>query len=148
MRCHLRLNTRMVKFKLKCQRGASTRTIKISSVSNQDVTEKEFEQWKKLTLRSTALSEEFLLGEMKQKAQDIIQSQKIKFDENTAALVLKQKPTLEFNAQKQSKMQFMVQCSLSQMDISGIRDTEADELESKYQENVKELREADQTCSP
>lgn len=36
-------------------------------------------------------------------------------------------------------MRFLVQCALSQMDISGIRDYESEELEARYQDALKAL---------
>jgi len=111
--------------------------------SAKDVTDQEFEQWQKLTARTSGMEMEFFLEQMQQKAIDIQAARKFHFDDSAIAKVLKKKPPLDFNAQKQSKMQFLVQCALSQMDISGIRDIEAEELEAKYQEALKGLHEAE-----
>merc|ERR1712190_566576 len=80
---------------------------------------------------------------MQQKAIDLVAARKFVFGEASISKVLRKKPPVEISAQKQTKMQFLVQCALSQMDISGIRDIEAEELEAKYQEALKGLHDAE-----
>lgn len=132
------VDARTVAVHLKCKRGSSTRLIKISSVSNRDATEAEFEQWRKLTHR-TGIDEGYYIEQMKQKALDIRASHKFAFDDTTVSKQLQKKPPIEFDAQKESRMRFLVQCALSQMDISGIRDYESEELEARYQDALKAL---------
>jgi len=130
-RCTLRL-------RLRCKRGSSQRLVKISSVSNRDLTETEHEQWKRLTAR-TGVDAKMHTESMLKKALDITNARNFRFDEPTVAAMLKKKGDLEFDAQKESRMRFLVQCAMSQMDISNIRDNEARELEERYKDSLDQL---------
>merc|ERR1712187_502926 len=80
------------------------------------------------------------MGEqMKQKAVDIKAAKNFTFDDSAVARLLKKKPETEFDAQKESRYRFLVQCVLSQMDISGIRDNDAEELEDRYKQALDKL---------
>lgn len=67
---------------LKCSRGPSSRLIKISSVSNQEVTEDEFKTWRQLTNDSLGVRAEHLLDQCSQKALGIVSASKFNWDEN------------------------------------------------------------------
>jgi len=131
-------DTRTLQLQIRCKRGSSTRLSKITAVSNQEVTETEFEQWKKLTDR-TGVDVDFYIEQMKQKALDIRAAKNFTFDEAAVSAMLKKKPNLEFDSQKESRYRFLVQCALSQMDTSGIRDHEAEELEDRYKDALDKL---------
>jgi len=128
-----------VKVQLRCKRGSSKKPFKISHVSNKDVTESEFEQWKKLTNR-TGVEAEHFLEQMKKKAQDIHNARRFTFDEAAVARQLARKPKLEFLPQKESKMTSLLQCALSQMDISGIRENDIRELDARYKKALTHLQ--------
>lgn len=123
---------------LRCKRGESEKYLKISSISNQEVTEAEFAQWTKLNGRR-GLEDDYFNDQLKQKAEQINSVRRFTFDEKTVGELLRAKPSLEFNAQKEARMSFLVQCALSQMDISGIRDNEAQELEGQYNKALDDL---------
>jgi len=131
--------SRQVKIQLRCRRGTSTRLVKISAVSNRDITTSEFEQWRKLMDR-TGADMDFHFQQMKAKAQDISAARGFNFDEKAISARLALKKSLEFDAQKESRMRFLVQCAVSHMDISGIRETQATELEARYQDAARKLR--------
>jgi len=134
------VDARTLVFQLRCKRGSSSRLVKISSVSNGEGTESEFEQWRRLSLRA-GIDEGYYLEQMKQKAYDIQAARRFHFDEGTVSRQLQRKTPVKIDAQDESKMRFLVQCALSQMDISGIRDYEAGELDHRYHEALKSLHE-------
>merc|ERR1719410_3249786 len=84
---------------------------------------------------------------MRQKAYDIQASRRFNFDEATVSRQLVRKSAVKIDAQDESKMRFLVQCALSQMDISVIRDYEAGELEHRYHEALKGLHEQEKKSS-
>mmetsp|Transcript_44851 Transcript_44851/g.112774 ORF Transcript_44851/g.112774 Transcript_44851/m.112774 type:complete len:556 (-) Transcript_44851:166-1833(-) len=127
-----------LKLRLRCRRGSSQRLVKISSVSNHELTEMEHEQWKRLTAR-TGVDTSKHTTDMLKKALDIDKARNFRFDEKIVADMLRQKGDLEFDAQKESRMRFLVQCAMTQMDISNIRDNEARELEERYKESLASL---------
>lgn len=133
-------DSRMVAVQLVCKRGTSLRRAKVSCVSNQDATEPEIDAWEQ-AWAATHANYNIFLDCMRQKAREIDQARKFTFDEGTVARILEKKGTVEFNAQRESRMRFLVQAALSQMDISDIRNTEADELEAKYNSAVEGLQE-------
>lgn len=128
-----------LKIRLRCKRGPSFRLVKVSSVSNRDLTEVEHEQWKKMMER-TGVEPEVFTDMMVRKADDIEKARNFKFDDATVAKMLAKKGMVEFDAQKESRMRFLVQCAMSQMDISGIRDHDARELEQRYKDSLDQLR--------
>jgi len=140
------VDARTLVFQLRCKRGSSTRPVKISSVSNGEVTESEFDQWRRLSLRA-GIDEGYYLEQMKQKAYDIQAARRFNFDETTVSRQLQRKPPVKIDAQDESKMRFLVQCALSQMDISGIRDYEAGELDHRYHEALKGLHAQEKNSS-
>mmetsp|Transcript_45266 Transcript_45266/g.81858 ORF Transcript_45266/g.81858 Transcript_45266/m.81858 type:complete len:525 (-) Transcript_45266:68-1642(-) len=127
--------TRTLRLQLKCRRDSSERLLKVSAVSNQPATENEMRQWVKLMHRS-GKDTDLLVETVQLRAQAVVQSKHIKYDEATVGRILAGKPSLEFNAQKESRMRFLVQAVVSQMDISGIRESEVEDLEVKFKESV------------
>lgn len=131
---------RVLKVQIRCKRGVSERLLKLSSISNQPITEAEFDQWHKLLTR-TGSDPEVLIEGLADKASDLSGNRHVVYNEATVRNILANKPTIEFDAQKESRMRFLVQCALSQMDISSIRDSELDELDAKYKNAVFGLHE-------
>jgi len=128
-----------LKLRLRCKRGPSHRLVKVSSVSNRELTASEHQQWAKLMDR-TGVDAKTFTDRMLQKAGEIVKVRSFKFDDSIVSKMLAKKGNLEFDAQKESRMRFLVQCAMSQMDISGIRDSEARELEQRYKDSLDQLR--------
>jgi len=135
-----------LRIKLRCKRGSSQRAVKISSVSNHELEEGEHEQWSRLTAR-TGIDSSLYTDTMLRKAQDINNAKNFKFDENTVSHMLSKKGNLEFDAAKESRMRFLLQCAMSQMDISSKSDNEAVELEQRYKDTLAQLHEQERKAS-
>jgi len=124
-----------VKVALKCRRCMPPeRQYKLIYVSNKDVTKEEFSQWAKLvTERSMDL--EHYRPNWKDKARDIEEAKKFKFDENVVNNMLRRKKQtgadIEFNAQKESRMRSEIQAAVSQMTLCGLKDNAASELQQR-----------------
>lgn len=124
--------------KLVCKRGVSTRDVKICVVSNHAVTEAEHDQWKKLAAR-TGVDTDMYTEDMVRKAEDIYKAKNFRFDERVVSEILRRKGDVEFDAQKESRMRFLVQCAMSQMDISDIRENDINELQHRYKDSLDRL---------
>lgn len=129
-----------MRIQLRCKRGTSSRLLKISSVSNQDVAETEFEQWRRVMERS-GVGLDHCVEMMKNKAEHIHSAMNFTFDLDIVEKMLQERGGVEFDSQKESRMRFQVECALSHMDISGIRDHEAKELEERYKDSLDKLHE-------
>jgi len=131
---------RTLEVQLRCKRGRSEKLIKVSSVSNQPISEGEMDQWQKL-ITKTGMDTELILDALKDRAAEIAQGKHIRYDEAQVTRILRSKPRLEFDAQKQSRMAFEVQCATTQMDISSIKEFEVDELRAREKASEDQLHE-------
>lgn len=133
-------NRASVRYKLKCKRGVSEKVCPISSISNRELTETEHEQWSKLVAQTGVEVTKLHSLDMVQKTADLQQARNFRFDERVVSAMLARKGNVEFNAQKESRMRFLVQCATSQMDTSGIRDSDVFEIEQHSKDALQQLQ--------
>lgn len=126
---------RILSHRLKCRRGSSERDVNISSVSNGEITKSEHEQWRRLIAKTGVDATMYTEG-MLRKAGDLQRAVNFRFDEAVVSEMLKRRGDVEFNNQKEARMRFLVQCSVSQMHSTSIRECEINELEKRYKESV------------
>lgn len=124
-----------IKVALRCRRCMPPeRNYKLIYVSNQDVTMAEFEQWVKLVNHHDMELKSYR-PVWSAKASDIQAAKTFKFSEDVVNKMLRRKTDLginfEFNAQKESRLRSEVQAAVSQMEICGLRETRATELEQR-----------------
>jgi len=124
---------------LKCARADAKRDYKITHLSNQNFTEEELESWKRYVEKRTALPAEKMLVGMTFKAQSIEKARNYDFSEDVVRELMKTKPTIEFAAQKESRMLSAMQCAVSQMELAGMKDNDASELEERYRQALENL---------
>jgi len=129
-------DTVRIRLQIRCARGTSKRVFKVSHVSNQELTEAEFDQWRSFTSHAR-LDPELVIAGFKTHAATIVAARNFCYNEDGINKIIRKKPTLEFLPQQESRLKSMIACSLSQMDISGIRDHEARELEGRYHKTLE-----------
>lgn len=140
---------RTLAVQLRCQRGTSHIIIKVTSISNEEISEQEFMQWRRLTLRLNGDVEAYYMDEFRQKAEDIRTALNFTWTDDRVTQKLARKTidadgrrhSLEFSAQKESRFRAAVQTTLSQMDISSVGDSEAVALENSYKQALEQLHE-------
>jgi hypothetical protein len=125
-----------------CSRGKSERSFKVTQISNQAFDEDEFDQWRKFLDRSYKGSTAAMKGvidelEFQVDRIEAVRAYRLTHDEIEA--ILHRKQTLEFQPQQESRMRAMMQCTLSQMDVTAIRDRDAKEQADDYNKTVAEL---------
>jgi len=134
-----------VKVALRCRRCMPPeRTYKLTNISNQEVTIEEFEQWIKLTEKH-GLDYAVFRPNWKEKAREFSEAKNYTFDDKTVAEMLRRKTSLgidiEFDAQKESRLRAELQGSRTQMELCGLRDARASEVEQRYQNGILQIEE-------
>lgn len=129
----------MVKARIMCKRGNSQRLVKVGSASNGAVTDAELEQWKRLTAK-TGVDTDALVEQAEKKPAEINRARNFVYTEEAVGNMVRLKGDTSSDAQKESRLHFLVATTQSQMDISNIRDNEARELEQKYQDTLSKLQ--------
>lgn len=134
-----------VKVALKCRRCMPPeRTYKLTNISNQEVTEAEFNQWIALTQKH-GLDYGVFRSNWKQKVDEIYQARTFKFDDKTVEEMLQRKKSLgidvEFDAQKESRLRTELQGSRNAMELCGLRNANAMEVEQRYQNGIVQIEE-------
>merc|ERR1719356_548729 len=137
---------RRLSVQLRIKRGTSERLAKVTSISNQDITMDEYRTWWNLTTKMMGEVETYYQTEFERKAEDILEARRYVWTDTAVSQKLARKVdahgnrmSLEFECQKDQRCRAMVQTTLSQLDISGIRETEAQVLESTYKEALVQL---------
>jgi hypothetical protein len=128
---------------LRCKRGNSNRLFKISHVSNQALLDGEFDQWRSFEERSNAGNTgpvDLRLLKLGQQVVDIAEVRATILNNEQIEGLLARKRTLEFLPQQESRMRSLLQCTLSQMDISDIQGQDANELAGRYQKVVGDIK--------
>jgi hypothetical protein len=139
---------------LRCSRGKTDKLVKISAISDTEISDSEFQSWKQLTFDYGGEQQmrEHYSTVFRRKQEDIIATQSFHWDESAVGARLARKISqgveLEFDAQKESRFRAMVQTTLSQMDISGIRENEdASGKEATYKEALDRLHKQEQKAA-
>lgn len=128
-------NTVHLNLQLRVKRGQVEKLIKVTAASDQDFEEPEFKQWKTLLARNGILDiESYYKDTMVKKAQDYAHARNYSLTKLDVEKIRASRPPLEFLAQQESHLKFQAQSLRTQMEISGIRDTPAKELEDQYQQ--------------
>jgi hypothetical protein len=81
----------------------------------------------------------------KDKAKDILEARNFNFDDKVVADMLRRKKSLgidvEFDAQKESRLRAELHSSRTQMELCGLRDARATEVEARYQNGIMQIEE-------
>jgi len=115
-------------------RADSKRNFRLSNLSNHDIQESEFENWRQYVDKRTQNSAVASLETIHLKAEAIKEAWQTEFTEEHVSALMNSKPKIEFNAQKESRMLSDMQCAISQMEIAGMKDNDAGLLEKSYRE--------------
>jgi len=124
--------------KLLCRRGATEKVFSFNYISNQPCTAVEHKQWW-MVVEKTGIDPRFLVETMNQKFEDIDAARNFQFTEQVVESILEKKPVLEYDAQKESRMRAAVQINLTQMDISGLQESDPIDIENAYQASLQQL---------
>lgn len=127
-----------VEYNIKCKRGSSIKEFTLSSISNQDVTDEEYDQWKAY-MGKLGMDAEYNLARMKAQLENIKATRNFTFTEQVVSGILQKKGGMEFEAQKESRLKSLVQASISQMDITNFRENDSVEVVEKYNATLHAL---------
>lgn len=123
-------------YQLRCKRGVSEKFVKVAAISCKTIEDEHVQQWSRVMNRCR-IDPELFLDTLYERAQQIARTKHIQYDEATVDRILNDKKKIEFDAQKQSRMECQVQIGLTQMDISSIQKFEMADL-AKQQKVAEE----------
>lgn len=131
-----------IRVQLRCKRGTSSKLFKVTLVSNKALRDIEFDQWMRFLERTHAGNRspiENTMDRLNYQATQILEVRKYSCTPDEIEKILQGRKTLEFQPQQESRMRALMSATLSQLDVTAVRDRDAKEQTDAYNYVVSEL---------